>query len=167
MHLIRTRSEALDTVSLRLDWEEQRLAAWEIRGQILDRLKAFIRLSTWSTTIYDAESEHTTDDISGDTRTRRTPESIFPNILSVSARARRRRTAEDIAAAVQDFVSRLHSFRNNAFPLPGATLDKMIDTSSKKIPDVLLDEQDKLENESKPLDSIDKFIPALQSQWKK
>ena len=107
------------------------------------------------------------DDILGDTQAPRTPEYIFPNILSMSARAGRRKTSEDIAAALQDFVSRLHSFRMDTFPLPGATLDRMIDTSSKKIPDVLLDEQDKLENESKPLDSIDRFIPALQSQWRK
>jgi hypothetical protein len=161
MHLIRTRSEALDTLSLRLNWEQQRLAAWEIRDQVLDHLETFIRMSTWSATFYD--TEHAPDD----TQTPHTPESMFPNILSMSARARRRRASEDIAAAVQDLVSRLHSFRINTFPLPGSTLDKMIDTSSKKIPDVLLDEQDKLENESKPLDLIDKFIPALQSQWKK
>jgi len=164
MHLIRARSEALDVVNLRLDWEEQRLATWGARGQVLEQLQTFICLATWSTTIYDDEAEPTTENVSGVSRT---PETMFPNILSLSARARRRKRAEDIAAAVQEFGSRLHSFRKNAFPLPGATLDKMIDTSSKKIPDVLLDEQDKLENESEPLDSIDKFIPALQSQWKK
>lgn len=175
MHLIRARSEALDTLNLRLDWEEQRLAVWDMRGEILSQLKNFARQSTWSSAFYDGDHANGGEagpSTSGDSSTvltthSQTPDAMFPLVLSTSARARRRKTADEIYAMVQTIASQLRAFRRDTFPLPGATLDRMIETSSKKIPDVFLDEQDKVEDETRPLDSIDKFFPGLHMQWKK
>lgn len=175
MHLIRARSEALDTLNLRLDWEEQRLAVWDMRGQILSQLKNFALQSTWSSAFYDADHgngiEAGPSTLSGSaaisTTHAQTPDAMVPLVLSTSARARRRKTADEINATVQAIASQLRAFRRDTFPLPGATLDRMIETSSKKIPEVFLDEQDKVEDETRPLDSIDKFYPGLHMQWKK
>jgi hypothetical protein len=147
---------------MRIAWETQRLAVWHARGEILEKLDAFIHLSTWSTSIYNEVSLTALSRPSS-----RSPDMLYPNILSPAARARRRQQSESIMHLVQELITHLTTFRRRVFSLPGATMDKMIETSTKKIPDVMLDVQDKLEDESRPLDSLDKFVSVLQTQWKK
>ncbi|KAF8309200.1 hypothetical protein DL93DRAFT_1781597 [Clavulina sp. PMI_390] len=211
MHIIRTRSEALDVLAQRLEWEEQRLQVWDMRSNILETLKSFGKQATWTTAIYDADRaiassssamssavsliisrpttpslgsssgslptrtpspsrprSHTQTSLSQSPGSSQSPESIFPSVLSAPARAHRRKAHENINASLQSIFGQLRTFRKDIFPLPGLTLDKMIETSTKKLPDVLLDEQDKVEDETRDFsESLDKFLNALAAQWKK
>lgn len=173
MHLLRIRSEVLDVMNLRLDWEDQRLAVWGMRAEILGQLKILSLRSSWSKSLYDSSAATaSTESLNASPQpasrgTGRTPESIYPSVLSSPARARRRKTADEISTVVQGIAARLRTFRKDIFPIPAVTLDRMIECSTKKLPDIFLDEQDKLEDETRPLDTIDKFVPALQMQWRK
>ena len=60
------------------------------------------------------------------------------------------------------------SLRHTKIALAGKALDKLIDTSRKPVPDELLDEQDKLENEGiTEMEDIGKFVMQMVMQWKK
>jgi hypothetical protein len=169
LHLLRSRSETLDMLGLRLHWEDQRIAAWDTRSQLLDELKAFSEHALWEVSVYAPLSAPapSTSTSRHSTETVQSPESMFPHVLSMSARSARRKLAEGLVAEARGLTSRMTYYKRDILPRPGVTLDKMIETSSTKVPDLILDEQDKLENDSKIFDGLDKFIPTLQMQWKK
>ena len=169
LHLLRSRSETLDLLGLRLHWEDQRITAWDARSQLLVERRAFSEHALWEASVYDpfSTSEPSMSTTVQAPDTPRTPESMFPHVLSMPARSARRKLAEALVAEARALTSRIATYKRDILPRPGVTLDKMIETSSTKIPDLILDEQDKLENDSKIFDSLDKFIPTLQMQWKK
>lgn len=164
-HLLRARSETLDILNLRLQWEDQRVLAWETMERLLEELNDFVLRSEWTTSLYDTFSPDLPTNASS---SQSFPwESRFPRVLAQNARNERRKLGEALLNQAKLIMSRVHNYKHELLPKSGATLDKMIDTSSKKVPDTLLDEQDKLENKSMVFEGIDKFIPSLQAQWKK
>jgi hypothetical protein len=57
---------------------------------------------------------------------------------------------------------------NKSVVASGKSLDKLIDSSHRKpVPDEILDEQDKIENESGGMQEAGKFAMAMVMQWKK
>lgn len=164
MHLIRARSEALDTLSLRIHWESQRLEVWDGRGRIIEGLRNFVKLSTWTTSVYETTTRAESSK-SGSIPSKL--EDLYPGVLSADARTRRRHASDQITTEFQTLTTQLANFRRNVFPIPGVTLDKMIETSSKKIPDEILDVQDALENVNQDLNILDKFAMGVRGQWKK
>ncbi len=164
-HLLRARSETLDMLNLRLQWEDQRVLAWETMEGLLEELNGFIRRADWTISLYDTFSPDPAPNASS---SQSLPwESRFPQVLAQTARNERRKLGEALLNQAKLIMSRVHSYKHELLPKSGGTLDRLIDTSSRKVPDALLDEQDKLENKSMVFEGIDKFIPSLQAQWKK
>ncbi|KAF8341277.1 uncharacterized protein EI90DRAFT_3011907 [Cantharellus anzutake] len=164
-HLLRARSETLDMLNLRLQWEDQRVLAWETMDALLEELMTFFERTKWTVSLYDDFSTGFASDAS--VRQSSPTESKFPQVLSQIARGERRKLGDGLLGQAKQIMSRVHNYKHDLLPKSGATLDKMIDASSKKVPDPLLDEQDKLENKSMVFEGLDKFIPSLHAQWKK
>lgn len=84
------------------------------------------------------------------------------------SRGARYKLAEALSQEAAQFASRTSSLRHTKIALAGKALDKLIDTSRKPVPDELLDEQDKLENEGiTEMEDIGKFVMQMVMQWKK
>lgn len=75
--------------------------------------------------------------------------------------------AEILSLDAAQFSTRLVGLTKSV-TASGKTLDKLIDSSHRKpVPDELLDEQDKVENESSVMEGLGKFAMAMVMQWKK
>ncbi|QRV73026.1 hypothetical protein RhiJN_01040 [Ceratobasidium sp. AG-Ba] len=189
IHLLRDRDENLNLMGTRLDWEQQRMFAWNERARILSDLQTFLTArAQWSPSTYDQPPPvvHTpmsrrlsnasgTSGMSGMSGMSGPPPDAPPSISSVSmstsrssfSRGSRFMLAEALSLDAAQFTTRLHGL-NKSVTASGKTLDKLIESSHRKpVPDQLLDEQDKLENESAATEGLGKFAMAMVMQWKK
>lgn len=88
--------------------------------------------------------------------------------LAGFSRGARFKLAEMLSREAAQFASRVSSLRHTKIALAGKALDKLIDDSRKPVPDELLDEQDKLENEGiTEMEDVGKFVMQMVMQWKK
>lgn len=192
LHLLRDRSELLDLLSLRLTWDEQRVASWKERRSLLSDLQVFLRTrARWSLDTYE-QSPFTP---SPSPALRFTSPSPSPSPRPSSSLARRRDSAASLASISSDtssgpsavfsrstryklaellshdaalFSGRLTSLNHSKVMAAGKTLDKLIDASRKPVPDEILDEQDRLEDKAiKEIETIGKFAMAVVMQWKR
>lgn len=84
------------------------------------------------------------------------------------SRGARYKLAESLTQEAARFASRTSSLRHTKVAGAGKALDKLIDDSRKPVPDELLDEQDKLENEGiTEMEDVGKFVMQMVLQWKK
>ena len=84
------------------------------------------------------------------------------------SRGARYKLAESLTQEAARFASRTSSLRHTKVAGAGKALDKLIDDSQKPVPDELLDEQDKLENEGiTEMEDVGKFVMQMILQWKK
>jgi len=183
IHLLRARSDTLDFTGLRLTWEEKRIAAWKERNDIREDLQKFVEeQARWSVSHYD-KIEMTHGDASPSSASRGllpsssngpTP-SPSPSasdstprrnssITGVS-RGARYKFAEDLTRDAGRFTTRYSAAKRNHITVAGKALDKMIE--KKTVPDKVLDEQDRLENDNRLMDSLTKFAMDMVTQWKK
>lgn len=155
LHLLRDRSERLDLLCLRLNWEEHRTAAASSRDAILSDFQKFLHDSAqWSPSAYSAIS----DDLVA---------LMFENTPGIS-RLDRYRVAEALSRDAAQFASRVTHLRHGPVASSGKALDKLIDDSRTPVPDALLDEQDRIEDScSNELEHIGKFILSVVMQWKR
>ncbi|RPD61977.1 hypothetical protein L226DRAFT_535353 [Lentinus tigrinus ALCF2SS1-7] len=173
LHLLRDRSDNLDLLGIRLTWEERRIAAWKDLHKLLDDLRTFLSTrARWSPAVYENLEP---DDPSPGEYTPKRRNSIV-SMTSESSRASmpgfsrgaRYKLAEALSQEAAQFASRTSSLRHTKIALAGKALDKLIDNSRKPVPDELLDEQDKLENEGiTEMEEIGKFVMQMVMQWKK
>ncbi|RPD78032.1 hypothetical protein L226DRAFT_568996 [Lentinus tigrinus ALCF2SS1-7] len=78
------------------------------------------------------------------------------------------RSSRNLPKEAAQFASRTSSLQHTKIALAGKALDKLIDNSRKPVPDELLDEQDKLENEGiTEMEEIGNFVMQMVVQWKK
>ncbi|KAI0721923.1 hypothetical protein C8T65DRAFT_629665 [Cerioporus squamosus] len=177
LHLLRDRSDNLDLLGVRLTWEERRIAAWMDLHKLLDDLRTFLSTrARWSPAVY--ETLEPDDPSPGEYTPERTPKrrGSIVSMTSESSRASipgfsrgaRFKLAEALSQEAAQFASRTSSLRHTRIALAGKALDKLIDDSRKPVPDELLDEQDKLENEGiTEMEDIGKFVMQMVMQWKK
>ena len=173
LHLLRDRSENLDLLGIRLTWEEQRCAAWVDRRQLLSDLQAFLsQRARWSPSVYDALPQAESP-IVAPTLTRRgsaaslasQASSSFPSGFSRSARFKQ---AEALSREAAQFAGRISSLRHGKIAAAGKALDRLIDNSKKPVPDEILDEQDKLEEQGiNEMEHVGRFIMSVVTQWRK
>lgn len=183
IHLLRARSDTLDITGLRLTWEEKRIAAWKERNSIREDLQKFVKeQARWSVSTYD-NIEMTHSDASPANASRGSPPLSLngptpspspsaadstprrnPNITGVS-RGARYKFAEDLTRDAGRFTTRYSAVKRNQITTAGKALDKIIE--KKTVPDEVLDEQDRLENDIRPMDSLTKFAMDMVTQWKK
>lgn len=176
LHLLRDRSENLDILGTRLTWEEQRTAAWIDRRKILVDLQTFLDTrARWSPAVYDIIPKA---DDSPSPLTRRSSIASMASIASADSaasvsspafsRSARFKLAELLSRDAALFASRISTLRHSRIIAAGKTLDKLIDSSRKPVPEELLDEQDKLEEQGiNAMETIGKFTMNLVMQWRK
>ena len=173
LHLLRDRSDNLELLNVRLTWEERRIAAWLELRSLLDDLRNFISSrARWSPSVYEnlevdepSPSEHVL-------KRRGSTVSIASEASRASmpgfSRSARYKLAEALSREAAQFASRTSSLRHSKIMPAGKILGKLIDDSRKPVPDEILDEQDKLENEGMTaMEDIGKFVMQVVMQWKK
>ncbi|CAE6424512.1 unnamed protein product [Rhizoctonia solani] len=173
LHLLRGRAENLELMSIRLTWEEQRLLAWNEHQSILTDLRAFItNRARWSTASLEQTPQPSASAL--DRRLSSASNASGPpgdrdltSTRSSLSRGSRYMLGETLSLDAAQISTRLLGV-NKSVVASGKTLDKLIDSSHRKpVPDEILDEQDKIENESGGMQEAGKFAMAMVMQWKK
>ncbi|KAI0829398.1 hypothetical protein BC628DRAFT_1131250 [Trametes gibbosa] len=174
LHLLRDRSDNLELLKVRLTWEEKRIAAWADLHKLLDDIRDFLtNRARWSPAVYENMEDEDVSPPHEHTLTRRNSiVSMASEASSASlagySRGARFKLSESLSREAAQFASRVSSLRHTKIALAGKALDKLIDESRRPVPDELLDEQDKLENEGiTELEDIGKFVMQMVMQWKK
>ncbi|CAE6369587.1 unnamed protein product [Rhizoctonia solani] len=172
LHLLRGRAENLELMSIRLTWEEQRLLAWNEHQSILADLRAFItNKARWSTASLEQRPQPSASASAIDRRLSSASNASGPpgdlTTRSSLSRGSRYMLGETLSLDAAQLSTRLLGV-NKSVVASGKTLDKLIDSSHRKpVPDEILDEQDKIENESGSMQEAGKFAMAMVMQWKK
>ncbi|KAJ3803159.1 hypothetical protein GGU11DRAFT_305942 [Lentinula aff. detonsa] len=173
LHLLRDRSETLDLLGLRLAWEEHRISSWVDRRKIIADLQIFLESrAQWSPSVYDNPPK---SDPAFDDDHRRGSVSSLASVASDTSitspafsRSTRFRLAELLSRDAATFSARVSSLRHGSVAASGKSLDKLIDNSRKPVPEVLLDEQDRVEDKCvNDLEHIGKFVLNVVMQWRK
>lgn len=163
LHLLRDRSDNLEMMGIRLTWEENRQAAWKERRQIIEDLHNFSATrARWEPAIYDVPPapESTGNPLSV---TSFSGSSIPADAFS---RTSRFKLAEMLSRDAALFSGRVTALQHGKITAAGKALDKLIDR--KTVPEVLLDEQDRLEEKCiNDMSNIGKFTMGLVMQWRK
>lgn len=172
LHLLRDRSDNLDLLGIRLDWEEQRSASWRERRKLLEDLETFISSrARWSPSIYDTANKVEDSPI----LSRRSSVTSLASVASESSvnhpmfsRSARLKLAELLSRDAAQFGARVTNLSHNRVTTAGRILDKLIDHSRRPVPDVLLDEQERLEDQGiNQMENVGKFVLSLVMQWRK
>ena len=177
LHLLRDRYDNLNLLGVRLTWEERRIAAWKDLHQLLDDLRDFLgSRARWSPSVYETLEEGDDPNPGEYTPKRRGSMVSMTSVASETSlasipgysRGARYKLAESLSQEAARFASRTSSLRHTRVAGAGKALDKLIDDSRKPVPDELLDEQDKLENEGiAEMEDVGKFVMQVVLQWKK
>lgn len=183
VHLLRDRSDNLELLDVRLTWEERRRTSWtELRSLVPELLRFLETRARWSPSVYE---RHEDEDIESPTtdrlmlppptlRRRGSTVSLASAASDASipslgiSRGERFKLAELLSRDAAQFSSRASSLRHSKIAAAGKALDRLIDESRKPVPDELLDEQDRLEDQGiNAMEDIGKFIMTVVMQWKK
>lgn len=178
LHLLRDRSENLDLLGTRLSWEEQRCGAWADRRQLMLDLQHFLsQRARWSPSVYDAlpqaEGSTITIPTSTPTLSRRGSVASFASEASSSSfsgfsRSARFKLGEALSREAAQFAGRISSLRHGKIAAAGKALDKLIENPRKTVPEELLDEQDRLEEEGiNAMENVGRFVMSVVTQWRK
>ncbi|KAG8890189.1 hypothetical protein FRB98_000517 [Tulasnella sp. 332] len=187
--LLRLRSDRLEALRLRLQWEDQRLEAWAHRQSLLGDLEAFIRRARWSPSTYDVFSDRADGPVSQGTpphspapayerlRTTSTssnvsmaasiiiPQSLLPSQYTDFSRSHRFQLAESLSREAAGYASRVLNFKSSRVTVAANTLEQLIAVSREKVPDEILGAQDHLEVKSSVLDGLGRFAMNIAMQW--
>jgi hypothetical protein len=170
LNLLRDRSENLDLLGIRLTWEEHRIASWVERRQIISDLKDFLTSKArWSAKIYE---QPVLDSGSPHLNPTGSLESLAISDATLSlpgfSRGVRFKIAEHLSRDAAQFSSRVTALRHGGIAAASKALDKLIDNSRKPVPDILLDEQDRLEEGAiNEMENLGKFVMHVVMQWRK
>ncbi len=177
LHLLRDRSENLDLLGVRLTWEENRIASWVGRRKLIADLKTFLDTrARWSPAVYESTpGPPTSANSNASTIRRRGSTASLASVASEYvlsspgfSRTARFTQAELLSRDAAQFAGRVTALRHGTITTAGKILDKLIDNSRKPVPEVLLDEQDKLEEMGiAQMESIGKFVMNVVMQWRK
>jgi len=138
-------------------------------------LGAFLKnRAQWSPSIYEnVVGEATSSSGGGDTPVRRGSVASIASASSDTAaasmsRATRFKLAEVLSKDAAVLSTRISSLRHGKISATGKVLDKLIDESRRPVPDIILDEQDRLENKGiTEMENLGQFVMNVVMQWKK
>jgi hypothetical protein len=175
IHLLRSRSDMLELTGLRLTWEEKRLGAWEERETIRKELEQFIiKAARWSPESYRPVLDHHINSSSSslnltfDSPATSPVSAVFPrrnSVFSSSSKGMRPKMAEDLTREAGRYTTRIAAWKRNLIVPSGKAVDSMIE--KKEVPDAILDEQDKIEDNTRPMEALSRFAMEVVGQWKK
>ena len=84
------------------------------------------------------------------------------------SRAARSKLAEVLSKDAAILFTRISSFRHGNISVAGKTPDKLIDESRRPVPDIIPDEQDRLENKGiTEMENLGQFVMNVVMQLKK
>lgn len=171
LHLLRGRAENLELLGVRLTWEEHRIAAWFDLRRLIDDLRTFVTSrARWTPSVYDATTKEESNELKrrGSVASFASATSDCSNAPAAFSRGARFKLAELLSRDAAQFASRISNLRHGKVTASGKALDKLIDMSRKPVPDVLLDEQEKLEDKAiNEMEHVGKFVMSLVMQWRK
>lgn len=156
---------------MRLTWDEHRIAAWIDLRRLIDDLRTFVTTrARWTPSVYDAMTREDSHELK-----RRSSVASFASATSESSntttafsRGARFKLAEVLSRDAAHFASRISNLRHGQITAAGKALDKLIDMSRRPVPDILLDEQEKLEDKGiNEMEHVGKFVMSLVMQWRK
>lgn len=138
-------------------------------------LGAFLKnRAQWSPSIYEnVVGEAPSSSGGGDTPVRRGSVASVASASSDTAaasmsRATRFKLAEVLSKDAAVLSTRISSLRHGKISAAGKALDKLIDESRRPVPDIILDEQDRLENKGiTEMENLGQFVMNVVMQWKK
>jgi len=138
-------------------------------------LGAFLKnRAQWSPSIYEnIVGEATNSSVGRDTPVRRGSVASVASASSDTAaanmsRAARFKLAEVLSKDAAILSTRISSLRHGKISVGGKALDKLIDESRKPVPDIILDEQDRLESKGiTEMEDLGQFVMNVVMQWKK
>lgn len=168
--------------------------AWRDRQSLLSDLETFVRRARWSPSSYDVYPEFQQDD-EGLPPSRTTPprsptpayqrirttstsslpgstnpsivipQSLLPSRHTDFSRTHRFNLAESLSREAAGYASRVMNFKSSRVTVAANTLEKLIAVSREKVPDEILNEQDRLEVKSSVLDGLGRFGMNIAMQW--
>ena len=138
-------------------------------------LGAFLKnRAQWSPSTYEnVVGDATNSPSGGNTPVRRGSVASFASASSDTAaanmsRAARFKLAEVLSKDAAILSTRISSLRHVKVSAAGKALDRLIDESRKPVPDIILDEQDRLENKGiTEMEDLGQFVMNVVMQWKK
>ncbi|ESK97436.1 growth arrest-specific 2-like [Moniliophthora roreri MCA 2997] len=174
LHLLRDRTENLDLLGIRLTWEDHRSNSWADRRRIISDLRNFLETrARFSPSVYEATvapelpEVHRRGSIASIISVTSTSSESSLNSAGFS-RSTRFKLAELLSRDAATLAGRVTSLKHGSVSAAGKVLDKLIDHSRKPVPDELLDEQDKLEEQCiNEMENIGKFVMNVVMQWRK
>jgi hypothetical protein len=164
-HLLRSRSDRLELLGLRLEWENQwRLGSFASQ-KIISDIREFVQTRTsWSPSVlHDMQSE-TSSLVNSNGDASKTSRDLSTTI----SRHPWYRQIETLSHEAATFSDRTVLLQETSVAASGKVLDKLIDLTPTPVPEVVLDEQEKLENTCNvELDNISNFVMSVVVQWRK
>ena len=137
-------------------------------------LGAFLKnRAQWSPSLYENIVGEVTNPSIGDTPVRRGSVASVASASSDTAaanmsRAARFKLAEVLSKDAAILSTRISSLRHGRISAAGKILDKLIEESRKPVPDIILDEQDRLECKGiTEMEDLGQFVMNVVMQWKK
>ncbi|KAG8970915.1 hypothetical protein FRC05_011683 [Tulasnella sp. 425] len=95
------------------------------------------------------------------------PQSLLPSPHADFSRTHRFTLADGLSREAAGYASRVMSFKSSRITPSANTLEKLIAVSREKVPDEILNEQDRLEVKSSVLDGLGRFGMNIAMQWVK
>ena len=176
-HLIRQRSKMLDLVALRMKWEEQKATVTKELAALSLDVNKFVSKARW---MLPEDATARRRRISMQAKTVKSP---LRNMItngrlgapaeasplgggSTSSTMARRMRLDILNLDLARNTQRIHSLSQASIVYLGRTLDKFIDTSTVRLPDAFLDQQEELENRISALTvNLTAFLLAMVKQW--
>ncbi|KAG8898682.1 hypothetical protein FRB99_007230, partial [Tulasnella sp. 403] len=93
------------------------------------------------------------------------PQTLLPSSHTDFSRAHRFNLAETLSKEAAGYASRVMNFKASRVTVSANTLEKLISVSREKVPDEILNEQDRLEVKSSVLDGLGRFGMNIAMQW--
>ncbi|KAK7049694.1 hypothetical protein VNI00_005725 [Paramarasmius palmivorus] len=174
LHLLRDRTESLDLLGIRLTWEDHRTSSWIDRRKIISDLQNFLETrARFSPSVYESTvvpelpEAHRRGSVASIVSIASTSSDTSLNSAGFS-RGTRFKLAELLSRDAATLAGRVTSLKHGSVSAAGKVLDKLIDHSRKPVPEELLDEQDKLEEQCiNEMENIGKFVMNVVMQWRK
>jgi hypothetical protein len=143
------------------------------RRKILDDLKIFLDTrARWTPSVYEEALRAPEEPLDLKRRGSVTSLASVSSDASITSpgfsRSTRFKLAELLSRDAAQFAGRVTSLRHGKITAAGKVLDKLIDHSRRPVPEILLDEQDKLEEKGiAEMEHVGKFVMSIVMQWRK
>jgi len=162
-HLFKQRSRHLDLYAIRLQWHALLDSAQKDSQALATELPKFLAKARWSLQPNGAARRQNRFSPTSKNQTSHSTKRGSQTSSSMSRQMRNDIIMLELARHTQ----RIHTLTHSTIANSGKVLDRLMDVSHVRLPDVFLDLQEQLEESvSKLCDGLTPFLTALVAQWK-